>query len=77
MVEIKNAGVNKGRAAATLIGHTKWDFFLALGDDWTDEDTFKIVPESGYSIKVGLGPTTAKYNLHQPSEVLDLLEIRH
>jgi trehalose 6-phosphate synthase/phosphatase len=75
VVEIKNVGVNKGRAAAKLIGDTEWDFMLAVGDDWTDEDTFKIVPESCYSIKVGLEPTAAKYNLHEPNHVLELLEI--
>ncbi|NIO19762.1 MAG: bifunctional alpha,alpha-trehalose-phosphate synthase (UDP-forming)/trehalose-phosphatase, partial [Candidatus Aenigmarchaeota archaeon] len=53
VVEVKNVGINKGRAALRWISKKKWDFILAIGDDWTDEDTFAVLPESAYSIKVG------------------------
>ena len=46
---------------------------MAIGDDATDEDTFDAVPESAYSIKVGLQPTRARYNLKTVSEVRALL----
>jgi len=39
VVEVRNAGVNKGKAAQTWINKKKWDFTFAIGDDHTDEDT--------------------------------------
>uniref|UniRef100_UPI002FE0732E trehalose-phosphatase n=1 Tax=Thermodesulfitimonas autotrophica TaxID=1894989 RepID=UPI002FE0732E len=74
VVEVKNAGINKGRAALRWIGRAAWDFILAAGDDRTDEDLFAILPETAYSLKVGLTPSRARFNLPSPEEVLSLLE---
>ncbi|TET70030.1 MAG: bifunctional alpha,alpha-trehalose-phosphate synthase (UDP-forming)/trehalose-phosphatase [Candidatus Zixiibacteriota bacterium] len=74
VVEIKNVGVNKGRAALRWIAKEEWDFLLAVGDDWTDEDLFGAVPEAAYSIKVGLRPSLARFNLETPKSVLSLLK---
>lgn len=63
ILEVKNIGVSKGRAAERWLGRKRWSFILAAGDDYTDEDVFSILPESAYSIKVGLGISTAKFNL--------------
>lgn len=73
VVEVKNAGVNKGRAAQRWIQRDDVDFILAAGDDWTDEDIFYAIPPSAYSIKVGLSPTKARYNLLEYSDVVELL----
>ncbi len=73
VVEIKNAGVNKGKAALHWINEKPWDFIMAIGDDNTDEDTFKALPEHGFSIKVGLGQTVANYNLLGVKKVRELL----
>jgi trehalose 6-phosphate synthase/phosphatase len=72
-VEIRNVGVNKGSAAARWLAKKSYDFILALGDDTTDEDLFKVVPEEAYSIKVGPGKSTAKFNLLYPADALLLL----
>ena len=48
IVEVKNAGINKGRAAMNWIGRKQWDFILAVGDDLTDEDLFRELPERSY-----------------------------
>ena len=73
VLEIKNAGVNKGRGVANWLDDA-YDFILAVGDDGTDEETFRIMPEEAYTIKVGLGDiSSAKYNFRYPSEVRDLL----
>lgn len=73
VLEIKNAGVNKGRGVANWL-NDNYDFTIAIGDDATDEETFKIMPEGAYTIKVGLADiSSAKYNLRYPSEVRDLL----
>jgi len=73
VVEVKNANINKGRAAVRWLSKEHWDFILALGDDWTDEDTFKVLPSTAWSIKVGGGLSTARFNLNSPSEVVSLL----
>ncbi len=73
VVEVKNSGVNKGRAALKWLNRGGYDFVLAIGDDWTDEDTFRVVPEDAWSIKVGLSGTAARYNLSSYLKVLQLL----
>jgi trehalose 6-phosphate synthase/phosphatase len=73
VIEIKSVGVNKGRAAQRWLSKRKWDFILAMGDDWTDEDTFAVLPESAYSIKVGLGSSRSRFNLDSVTEARSLL----
>ena len=73
VVEVKNTGINKGRAALRWISREEWDFILALGDDWTDEDTFKALPSTAWSIKVGFGASAARFSLSSPSEATSLL----
>ena len=51
----------------------EYDFVLAIGDDWTDEDLFRVLPESAYTIKVGMSQSHAHYNLHDHREVMKLL----
>ena len=73
VVEVKNSGVNKGRAALRWTASLEPDFILAIGDDFTDEDTFRSLPDEAWSVKVGLGSTSAKYNLSSQSRVIPLL----
>jgi trehalose 6-phosphate synthase/phosphatase len=49
VVEVRNAGINKGTAGTHFISKDAFDFILAVGDDGTDEDLFKVVPETAYS----------------------------
>jgi len=73
VVEVINTGINKGRTALIWISRKKWDFILALGDDWTDEDTFKALPSTAWSIKVGFGASAARFSLSSPSKATALL----
>lgn len=73
VIEIKNAGINKGKAALNKIGTIEFDFILALGDDWTDEYTFNSLPESAHTIKVGTKTTSAKYYIKDVKGVRNLL----
>ena len=73
VLEVKPAGINKGRGAGMFIGHEAWDFILAAGDDVTDEDLFAAVPKRGVTIKVGSGFSRARFSLATPAEVLALL----
>ena len=49
------------------------DLILAFGDDHTDEDTFSVLPEDSYSIKVGGDASLARYWLKDYTEVRQLL----
>jgi trehalose 6-phosphate synthase/phosphatase len=74
VIEVRNAGVNKGSAAKLWLSNASYDFVLAVGDDWTDEDMFAAMPDSAYTIRVGITPSRARYNLRGPREVLQLLQ---
>jgi trehalose 6-phosphate synthase/phosphatase len=74
VVEVRPAGVSKGLAALRWISTQKRDFILAIGDDWTDEDLFAILPEDAYSIRVGVTSTRARFNLRNVDEVIGLLQ---
>lgn len=74
VLEIKNAGVDKGSAAERLVRAEDWDFILAAGDDWTDEDLFAVLPDSAFTLKVGLEPSRARNNVKSVEDFRDLLE---
>ncbi len=74
VVEIRSAGVDKGSAAMAFIVKKKFKFILALGDDATDEDLFKALPQTAYSVRVGMVNSYAKFNLPDYSEVKTLLK---
>jgi trehalose 6-phosphate synthase/phosphatase len=74
IVEVKNAGINKGHAAMKWISKKKWGFILAIGDDVTDEDLFRELPEFAYSIKIGLAPSRAKLRFKTQNEVIPFLK---
>jgi trehalose 6-phosphate synthase/phosphatase len=73
IVEVRSAGTDKGAVALYFLERQKYDFILAVGDDTTDEDMFKILPDLAYTIKVRAGQTAAKSIVDSPNEVLDLL----
>jgi trehalose 6-phosphate synthase/phosphatase len=73
VVEIRNAGVNKGTAALEWMVQNHFDFILAVGDDATDEDLFRSLPERAVSIRVGIAGTHAQHNLRNTVEVIELL----
>lgn len=74
IIEIKRIGYDKGFSARTIIENENYDFILAIGDDRTDEDLFRALPESAYTIKVGLFQSKAKYNLTHQYEVNNFID---
>jgi len=74
VVEVKSANLNKGSTAKQWISRQDWDFILAIGDDVTDEDLFRALPENAWSIKVRPGVSAAKFSLDSPDEVRSLLK---
>ncbi|MDB6067595.1 MAG: UDP-forming alpha,alpha-trehalose-phosphate synthase [Pedosphaera sp.] len=73
VIEIRNTGATKGTAALDWIGNGTPDFILGIGDDETDEDLFRALPEGAYSVRVGFVNTTAKYHLSSQSMVRRVL----
>ncbi len=73
VLEIKYSGINKGRAALQKIGNEIFDFTFAIGDDWTDEYTFDLIPSEAYTIKVGSKTTKANYYVNTVDDVRALL----
>jgi trehalose 6-phosphate synthase/phosphatase len=74
VIEIKNVGMSKGRAALGLLQKGDYDFVLAIGDDLTDETMFRALPPQAHSIKVGPASSYAKYNFRGQPEVRPFLE---
>ena len=74
VLEIRPYGVNKGRIVPPLpperLASTT---VLAIGDDRTDEDLFAAVPPNGITVRVGPGPTKARFRLESVGAVRALL----
>ena len=74
VLEIKNAGINKGAAASRWLAQFPADFVLAIGDDRTDEDTFRALPPTAYTVRVGSGARSlARFHLPEVAAVRALL----
>jgi len=73
VIEIRNSGVNKGTAGREWLKQYSPDFILGIGDDWTDEDLFRALPATAFSVRVGLATTAARYYLSGPAAVRKLL----
>lgn len=74
VIEIKTMEVNKGKAALGRVYLDNYDFIIAIGDDQTDEDTFKVMPETAFTIKVGSAMSAARFYLRNPQEVRGFLK---
>jgi len=74
VVEIKNLEVNKGKAAQKWLDKYPSEFVLCIGDDWTDEDTFKVMPEHAFTIRVSSTSSIAKYHIDNFRHVREFLK---
>lgn len=72
IIEIKNPHISKGSATKLLL-KKPYDFIMAIGDDFTDEDMFNALPKQSFTVKVGPGKTIARYRLKNTEAVLELL----
>ncbi|HZR16257.1 MAG TPA: bifunctional alpha,alpha-trehalose-phosphate synthase (UDP-forming)/trehalose-phosphatase [Verrucomicrobiae bacterium] len=73
VLEVRNTGVTKGTAAMEWLAGQPPDLILAIGDDWTDEELFRALPPSAYSVRVGLAQTSARYHLGNHTAVRRVL----
>lgn len=74
VIEIKNMEINKGKAAMTFMFNKDYDFVMAVGDDYTDEDIFLALPENAYTFKVGSNVSAARFYLRNTEEVRNFLD---
>jgi trehalose 6-phosphate synthase/phosphatase len=73
-LEIKGPGIDKSKATMDFIATERFDFILAIGDHWTDEETFKTLPSWAHTICVGHKYSQAQFNVNSYKEVNQLLE---
>lgn len=73
VIEIKNIEVNKGKAALTHMLKEDYDFVMAIGDDHTDEDIFRALPDTSFTFKVGSNTSAARFYLRNTLEVRQFL----
>lgn len=74
VVEVKNSEINKGRALLRWLEKYEPDFVMAIGDDWTDEDMFKVLSEDAVTIKVRSNISAARYSARSYKEIRTLLK---
>ena len=74
IVEVREAGISKAHAALEFLNADDYDFVFAVGDDATDEDMFRVMPEAAYSVRVGIAGTHARFNVAGYEDVLALLD---
>jgi trehalose 6-phosphate synthase/phosphatase len=74
VLEIKNVEINKGKAALSMLQNNDFDFIMALGDDHTDEDIFKALPQNALTVKVGNNVSAARFYLINYKEARGLLK---
>jgi trehalose 6-phosphate synthase/phosphatase len=75
VIEVKLAGYDKGTSVKKIINNKKYDFILIAGDDVTDERLFSAFEAKAFTIKIGPGISEAKYQLNNPTELLNLLTV--
>ncbi|MBC8155799.1 MAG: trehalose-phosphatase, partial [Bacteroidetes bacterium] len=74
VVEVKPALHSKGTVALSVFGQKPYDFIVSIGDDTTDEDMFRQLPNWAYTMKVGAGISFARYRLARQQDVETLLQ---
>lgn len=74
IIEVKPVSINKGQSIIWWLEQYKPSFVFCAGDDYTDEDMFLSLPESGYSCKIGVGFSNAKFTLSSPDELRKFLK---
>jgi trehalose 6-phosphate phosphatase len=68
VVELSVLDTDKGRALAALRSQLGVPATLYAGDDVTDEHAFAVLGDDDVGIKVGAGPTAARWRVADPAE---------
>ncbi len=73
VIDLAVVRADKGTALTTLRRQTDATGVLFVGDDVTDEKAFAVLRASDVGVKVGAGPTLARYRVDEPTDVAVLL----
>jgi trehalose 6-phosphate synthase/phosphatase len=73
IIEIKPKAIRKSNIVNEILDSNYPDFILCAGDDYTDEDMFEVLPETAYSIKVGLRQTSARFQVSSVEKLREIL----
>ena len=75
MVEVTAAENNKGAAVARVLEQNdSYEVALCAGDDLTDESMFELSEPRLLTIKVGIGPTQARFRVSDPATFRKFLD---
>jgi trehalose 6-phosphate synthase/phosphatase len=75
MVEVTAAENNKGAAVVRVLEQNKnYELALCAGDDLTDESMFEVNSPRFLTIKVGVGPTQARFRISDPAAFRQFLD---
>jgi trehalose 6-phosphate synthase/phosphatase len=74
IVEVTANRNNKGAAVARVLEQNDYDVILSAGDDLPDESMFDLNVPRMLTIKVGGGPTQARFRVTEPAAFRKLLE---
>ncbi len=74
VVEAGHEGIGKGWAYRWMMRRLgAFDFALVAGDDRSDEEMLRAVPDDVWSIKIGQGNSAARFRLESPERLRALL----
>ena len=73
VIELVVIDADKGTAVERLRRQLGGNVVLFVGDDVTDEDVFAVLHDDDIGIKVGDGPTLARYRVDAPADTARLL----
>ena len=74
IVEVVSTQVSKGLAVAKILEKENYQAVVCAGDDQTDESMFALKAAGLVTIKVGEGPTQARYRLPDPAGLRRFLD---
>lgn len=73
VIEVRISGIDKGAAAKRIVQEGSYDFVMAIGDDKTDEDMFRVLADKAITVKVGPGHSIAAYYIKSQQDVIRFL----
>jgi trehalose 6-phosphate phosphatase len=74
VLELAVTDADKGTALRRLMGELGTVGAIYLGDDVTDEDGFRALRPDGVTVKIGEGPTDARYRVPDPAAAVAALD---
>jgi trehalose 6-phosphate synthase/phosphatase len=75
VIELRPRGVHKGLVVERVLSvlDRPLPTVAAMGDDGTDDDTFRALPPEAITISVGFRPSLARYRVARPRGARALL----